>query len=482
MAEPAREIDPPENLPTPPTLGVIHRALGLPFDRAGYDLAGLKADIAGIDILDDPVSLKRRARDYHWFSPIVRASLEGRTADLVVLPRTIDEVMRLAAAAARRLIPVTIRGAGTGTYGQAVPLYGGVVLDMSRMNRILEVTPDRVVAEPGAILFAVEAAAREIGRELRMHPSTKRTATIGGYFSGGSGGIGSVAWGGLREPGNMGGARVVTLEAEPRLITLDGVETNLVNRTFGTTGIVVEVTAPLAPAHAWRDVVVSFPDIEDAIRFGYAVSAEERITKRLVTVLDRTCAGFLDQPLGDVLKPGEAIVLTMLAPDSVPAARALAADHRGAVTLDDDALAREADPKRTPLYECAWGHTTLHAIRREPTMSYLQALYPPGRTVETAIAMARRFGAELPLHMEFIRYEGEVAANGAQLWPFTSVERLEEIIAVHEAAGVPIANPHVFTVEDGSRHKRVPGDQLGFKTRVDPSSLLNPGKFMTRSA
>ena len=91
--------------------------------------------------------------------------------------------------------------------------------------------------------------------------------------------------------------------------------------------------------------------------------------------------------------------------------------------------------------------------------------------------MHRTLGDELPLHMEFIRYEGELAANGAQLWPFTSKERLAEIIALHEDNGIPVANPHVFTVEDGSRHKRVPGDQLAFKARVDPYGLLNPGKM-----
>jgi FAD/FMN-containing dehydrogenase len=135
-----------------------------------------------------------------------------------------------------------------------------------------------------------------------------------------------------------------------------------------------------------------------------------------------------------------------------------------------------------PLYECAWGHTTLHALKRDPNISYLQALFPPGRVVETVEAMWRRFGDELPIHLEFIRYEGEVAANGAQLWPFTSVERLAEIIAAHEAAGVFVANPHVFTVEDGSRHKRVPGDQLGFKREVDPYGLLNPGKMTSYRA
>jgi hypothetical protein len=58
-----------------------------------------------------------------------------------------------------------------------------------------------------------------------------------------------------------------------------------------------------------------------------------------------------------------------------------------------------------------------------------------------------------------------------------SPERLYEIIAGFEACGVMIANPHVVTLEDGSRYKRVDADQLGFKHEVDPMGLLNPGKM-----
>jgi hypothetical protein len=75
-----------------------------------------------------------------------------------------------------------------------------------------------------------------------------------------------------------------------------------------------------------------------------------------------------------------------------------------------------------------------------------------------------------------------VAANGAHLLRLPAEDaaaraRLDQIIAAHEAAGIPVANPHVNTLEAGSRHKRVPGDQLGFKAEVDPHGLLNPGKM-----
>jgi FAD/FMN-containing dehydrogenase len=56
---------------------------------------------------------------------------------------------------------------------------------------------------------------------------------------------------------------------------------------------------------------------------------------------------------------------------------------------------------------------------------------------------------------------------------------LNEIIALHESHGVFIANPHVYTLEDGTRHKSTGADQLGMKAEADPYGLLNPGKMRT---
>ncbi len=439
-------------------------------DREAYDLAGFRQAVPGVKLLDDPVTLKRRSRDYYWFSPIAKAALDGKQADLIAVPHSVDEVTAIASAAARLRIPVTVRGLGTGTYGQAVPLYGGVVLDFSEMTAIERIGPDGFKAQSGAKVHDVEQAARGQGLELRMHPSTKKMATIGGYFCGGSGGIGSVTWGGLREEGNLHGATVVTLEKEPKIIELAGLDTGLVNRTFGSTGIVVDVSAPLEPARSWQDVVASFADFDEALAFAHQVAANDAIAKRLVSFHVAACAHYL-RPLIPGLEAGHCAVLLMI-------------DQRDLEKLDPEPIIlsessdeREADPKRLPIYEMAWGHTTLHALKETRNLSYLQTLFPPGRIIETATQMHRALGDELPIHLEFIRYEGELAANGAQLWPYTSPERLAEIINLHEDAGIPVANPHVFTVEDGSRHKRVPGDQLAFKAKVDPHGLLNPGKM-----
>jgi FAD/FMN-containing dehydrogenase len=449
-----------------------------------HDIAALKAALPGLPFLDDPGLVRQRSRDFFWFSPILDRRLRGKSAEIVARPRDEAEVIALAAACARLRIPVTLRGAGTGTYGQGVPEQGGVLLDMSALDQVLWADPARGIrAQAGARMMAVEEAALAAGGELRMHPSTKRMATIGGYFCGGSGGIGSLLWGGLREPGNMQGARVVTLEETPRVQELRGADCNLVNRTYGSTGIVTEVEVPLAPARDWRDAVVAFAAFMDAAQAGDAL-ARAGLGAKFCDVLEDTAAIGLPPVLGqDVAPPGAHLLLAMIPADREADFAALMATHRGCVTLFAESRAREADPDATPVYEGAWGHTTLHARKIDRGLTYLQTLNPPGRVLDSIEWSWRNFGTrEMPIHLCFIIYEGEVAANGAHLLrlpaePDAAEARLAEIIAAHEDAGIPVANPHVSTVEAGSRHKRVPGDQLGFKAEVDPHGLLNPGKL-----
>ena len=121
--------------------------------------------------------------------------------------------------ALRQSVPVTVRGAGTGNYGQCVPLEGGIVLDLSLMDKLEEITSDGVaICQPGLRLGVLETEARKKGWELRMYPSTLAKASVGGFLGGGSGGIGSVAHGGLRDFDNVQAFEVVTMEDKPRVV------------------------------------------------------------------------------------------------------------------------------------------------------------------------------------------------------------------------------------------------------------------------
>ena len=82
--------------------------------------------------------------------------------------------------------------------------------------------PGRVVAGAGAVLRTIDRLLAPHGQELRLFPSTKSRATVGGFVAGGSGGVGSVRWGMLRDPGNILRLRVMTMEAQPRVLDLAG--------------------------------------------------------------------------------------------------------------------------------------------------------------------------------------------------------------------------------------------------------------------
>ena len=438
-----------------------------------YALDALLADIAGIEATTELVDRKRRSRDYFWYSPILQEQLKDKLADVVVTPDDEADVLRLAAACARHRIPLTVRGGATGNYGQCVPLEGGVVLDMARLNRIKWQRPGAVRVEAGAKLFDIDAATRPNGYELRMHPSTKRSAQIGGFVAGGSGGVGSVTFGGMREPGNIVAARIVTLERTPRVIELRGDAAQKISRAYGTTGIITELEMPLAPAQSWIDVIVAFDDFIECVRFGHAIAMADGIVKKLLSAaqwpLPRHFAAYRS-----FCPDGKSLLSAMIGDMSMESFATLLASTGGTITYQapsEDVLSK------TPLYEHTWNHTTLQFLKTDRTVTYLQCLYPHDRLVEAVAQVGAKFGDEVHQHLEFIRLNGYMTASGIPVVRYRSPERLYEIIAGYEACGVMIANPHVVTLEDGSRYKRVDADQLGFKREVDPMGLLNPGKM-----
>ncbi|MGX9963458.1 FAD-binding oxidoreductase [Roseomonas sp. F4] len=441
-----------------------------------FDKAALVAALGDVPWSDAPAQLKLKSRDFYWFSPVLAEKLDACRADLVAMPRDEADVIRIAATCARLRVPLVVRGAGTGNYGQATPFFGGVVMEMTGLNRLRWIEPGRIRAQVGIRIAALDALARKQGQELRHHPSTKRLSTIGGFFAGGSGGVGAVTHGGLREPGNLLGARVITVEETPRIIELRGQDTGLVNRTFGSTGIVTEIEMPLDPVRPWQDVLVSFPEINAALRFGRALAEAPGIAKKLVSLLGAPTVALM-APLRALVPPGRDVVPCMVDAGHLPALRDLVAAHGGQIDHSADSLAAETDPARTPIFEFTYGHTTLHALKSDKAITYLQSLYDIDRAEAQWAAVQAQFPDQVLAHFEFIVWEGRTALSGVHLIRWSTAEHLQSVMDFHESIGAAIANPHVSTVEDGSRYKLAPGDQLRFKAEVDPRGLLNPGKM-----
>jgi hypothetical protein len=97
--------------------------------------------------------------------------------------------------------------------------------------------------------------------------------------------------------------------------------------------------------------------------------------------------------------------------------------------------------------------------------------------LESVEKVRAAFPDEVWMHTECVRFGGRTTMTALPVIRWKDDARLAEIMAGFEAAGAGIANPHVFTIEEGSGYRRVPGDQLGFKRRVDPLGLFNPGKM-----
>src|SRR5271170_5653134 len=345
--------------------------------NGAYDIAGLRRRIGAIRTEDNPVLVKQKSRDFYWYSPVLKRELDMVTADIVVSPTTEAEVAEVLAAAYELGIPVTPRGSGTGNYGQAMPLTGGVLLNLADMNRVLSIHPGRVVCEPGAILADIDKATAASGQELRMFPSTRNTASVAGFVAGGSGGVGSITWGGLRDFGNVLRLRIMTLEETPRTLELTGEDLHKAVHAYGTNGIITEVEMPLAAHYDWVNVIVGFDSFDAATAYALALGEQDGVLKKLVTVVAGPTPHEYFLRHRALISHGDSVVILMIAPHALDAFEAFTRPYKDAdILLDSNRAAPETLAGLPPNYELTWNHTTLRALRVDPRITYLQARYP----------------------------------------------------------------------------------------------------------
>jgi len=438
-----------------------------------YDWAAFRTEIDGIRIYDDPKQVELRSRDYFWYSPILTEDIGHYLGDLVVIPKDQDEVRRVAAAAAKLRIPITVRGGGTGNYGQCVPLEGGIILDMTKIDRIISIEPGKVRVEGGARISRLDDAARETGQELLMYPSTRRIATIGGFFSGGSGGIGSLRHGMLRDDGNVYSVKVLTVEPEPKIIELTGRDIHKVQHAYGTNGIILELEIGLTKATEWVHTAALFDSYEATLKFCLK-ALEENLDCYLLTTVDRRFARFYTK-FGDLFPSDKDAVFAMIAPEEVARFASLATEFGGEVSFSKT-LEELHKAGLQPAYECGWNHTTLQALKAEPGWTYLQVAYPRPFDPELVNRQIERYGETQYMHHEMARLEGEVQIFALPLVRFEDRDAMYRLIAeLEQVDGCEIYDPHAYTIEDGGM-KEIDSVQIEFKKQADPYGLLNPGK------
>ena len=434
----------------------------------------LPQQLPDLEWITDAPRVARLSQDFAWFSPILKRQLADKRADIAVRPRSETEIGAVVAACAREGIPITLRGSGTGNYGQSTPLHGGVILDLSAYNAFGWVRGDAGRAQAGIRLADFDRQARPEGRELRWLPSTFRSATLGGLFGGGFGGAGSITYGPMAAPGNVLGARVMSVEREPRTLELRGAEAMLLHHVYGSNGIVLELEVALAPAIAWLECVAAFASFDAALEFASALASAPGIVKKEVCFLAAPVLALIP-PLEALAGSGAHAALLLVAPASRDALHDLADRFSGSV-IQEKTAAEVAASNRT-LLEYTWNHTTLCALRVDKGLTYIQTRFDPARHVAQAKALEAALGGEVLMHLEFLRgMDGAVNCSGLQLIRYQGDERLEAIMQIHRDHGVSINNPHVFVIEDGKQGQLDPA-VLEMKHRLDPQGLLNPGKL-----
>ena len=436
------------------------------------DWEGFLSDIKGIEVIDNLQRVRLKSRDYFWYSPILNEQLKKKQAHLVVVPTSEAAVIKVAAACAKWKVPLTLRGGGTGNYGQAVPLVGGIVLDMTQLNDLVEIGDGFVRVQAGMLIENLDIEVHKKDQELLMWPSTRSQATIGGFIAGGSGGIGSVRHGVLRDDGNVRALRIVTLEEEPKIINLEGSDIQKAHHAYGTNGIITELDLALQPAIDWHHGIVLFDDYADGVHFGESLCRAD-YDIYLISVVDMRFSPFY-RDLKDYFPGDKHAVFIMVGPKTIDRVKADAAVQGGTVSL----IINEEELKSagiTPSYECAWNHTTLMALKSDRSWTYLQIAYPQPYVASIDQRIMAQFSDELYLHHEFARERGDYQLFALPLVKFTSKERLYEIASRFEELGCGVFDAHVYTIAEGGM-KVIDPVQMAFKAEADPHSLMNPGK------
>ncbi len=404
-------------------------------------------------------SRRAGSTDHSWMSPILRRDLAGMLADVIVRPGTAHELARIADVAFCHDVPVTGRGRGTGNYGQAVPLAGGIVIDASRLTDVVDVVDGWITAGAGATFVALEAAAHRAGQELAMFPSTTRS-TLGGFLCGGAGGIGSIEHGFIWDGFAQAAEVVDCVEGSTPTWVQGHAGVMPYLHAFGTTGLLTAATVRLAPRRRWTALFASFTAWEPALASAWTLISRTPVPRSLA----------VDEP---------ALVRLLPHHRAMPVNRV---SMRAIVEIGDVSNVRRvigANGGRTEvvrpesvdeLVSLSYNHITLRAVRARRSLCHLQV----GGPMLASHAEAVR--ACLPgsmLHVDCHRYRGEPWFGGVLLSEFRDDATLAAGSAELRSLGVTVVDPHTFRL---GVHADLPS-LWRLAARTDPKRLLNPGKL-----
>jgi glycolate oxidase len=411
--------------------------------------------------------------------------------DLLVWAHDVAEVQAVVRHASAHGIPVVTRGAGSGLAGGAVAGAGTIVLDLSAMDRIVEIRPvDQVaVVEPGVITADLDAAAAAHGLFFAPDPGSVHLSTVGGNIATNAGGLRGVKYGVTRDA-------VLSLDvvlADGRLVTL-GASTvkqvtgydlvGLVVGSEGTLGVVVGATVRLLPRPAVTGTVAAyFGSLEDAAAASVAVrSCGARPS--VIELVDGATLGAIDAMSGSALRErGEAFLLVQVDGLDVTAELAAIESVLGGATH----LESSTDPD-TSARLLAARRLALPAIEARGRALIEDIAVPPSRLVE-AVRGVHAVAAATGVEIYVFAHAGDgnlhpiiaVDADEGTALPPAVVDAADRIFALALELGGTLTGEHGIGLLKQHWVRRELGadvEQLqhAVKRLLDPAGILNPGK------
>jgi FAD/FMN-containing dehydrogenase/ferredoxin len=196
--------------------------------------------------------------------PDIVKQLIKTVPDAVIQPLTTNDVVFIINFARERKIPITPRGAASSGWGGAIPSRGGVVVDFTRMRKILEISPAKLSArvEAGVIWKNLETELNKRGLACRILPSSAPSATVGGWIAEGGGGIGSFEYGQISK--NIISVKIVDAEGTIKVFTGDDLET--VSEAEGITGLITEIEVKARKYETDIPLAASFVEMKHLLK------------------------------------------------------------------------------------------------------------------------------------------------------------------------------------------------------------------------
>jgi glycolate oxidase len=450
-------------------------------------LASLQAIVGEKNVITDSGKLVAYSQDE------VTDSRYHHLPEAVAFPESTEQVAKIVRLANRELIPVTPRGAGTGLAAGASPMFGGIVLCLEKMNRILEVNAEHMylVVEAGAKTQDVQNAAREVGLLYAGDPSSGENCFIGGNIATNAGGNKAVKYGTTRQ--QVYSVEIVTPTGE--ITELGGLLNKstsgysleqLVIGSEGTLGIITKATIKLIPLPGYKmDLLAVFPDAEAAIdtvfkllKAGVDPTSLEYMDNGAVNV----CARYLKEGL-PYQENGNYLIIT------VESNSEDALDDK-AVQIDEICNANSALATLVPDSKKIWAARKAFgdANREESYIHSPEDMVVPVKHLPYAMQEITRICAKHAAIGRTVAHAGDgnihlTILQGdipAAAWPTKIDEILQELLAFTYRIGGKMSGEHGI----GSKrikwmHKFADPVQLkmmqAIKKAIDPNLILNPG-------